>query len=407
MADRLVAAADRGVRVRILVDDIFTTVSDSQFAALDRHPNIDARLFNPLSRSLPKAIGFLARFAALNRRMHNKSFTVDNAITIVGGRNNADEYFEVEETIEFADFDVIGAGPVASDVSASFDLFWNSPLAVELSSLARSKPANPGAPLLAPDQLERAARVFDDAVASPVLADLRSGRIAAETAPATLVTDRPAKLRVRRGRGEQALVGALDARLAAAEREVIFISPYFVPRADGVARLRALRERGIAVTVITNSLASTNHALVHGGYAPHRRDLLRAGVRLHEARHDTARSRVTCAPARLTLHTKCVVIDRRLALVGSLNLDPRSTELNTEMGIFINSEPFAGQLADAIEADLPRYTYAVRLDPEGRLSWEAGTGDDKRIWRSDPGATFQRRLVAGLVAVLPLVENQL
>lgn len=159
--------------------------------------------------------------------------------------------------------------------------------------------------------------------------------------------------------------------------------------------------------MITNSLASTNHAAVHGGYAPHRRDLLKAGVRLYEARPDTARSRITGDPVRLTLHTKGVVIDRKLALVGSLNLDPRSTELNTEMGIFIESAPFAGRLADAIEADLPRHAFAVRLDPEGRLFWEAGEGDDRRIWRSDPDATFWRRFVAGLVAVFPLIENQL
>ena len=154
----------------------------------------------------------------------------------------------------------------------------------------------------------------------------------------------------RRGRGERILVDALNADLANAEREVVFVTPYFVPRPNGVARLRALRTLGVDVTLITNSLASTNHAVVHGGYAPYRRDLLEAGVRLHEARPDTAMSRITGAPARLTLHAKFVVIDRSRALLGSLNLDPRSIELNTEMGIFIDSAPFAGRLADAIES---------------------------------------------------------
>ncbi len=407
MAERLVAAADRGVRVRILVDDIFTTVSDRQFATLDAHPNIEVRVFNPLPRSVPMPVGFLMGLPASNRRMHNKSFTVDNAITIVGGRNNADEYFEVEETIEFADFDVMGAGRVAPDVSATFDLFWNSAFAVELATMPRAGSSRPGGPLLQPDQLERAAGVFSDATANPMIADLRAGRVAPETAPAKVVSDRPAKLRVRRGQGEQVLVDALNGELAAADREVVFVTPYFVPRADGVAQLIALRERGVAVTVITNSLASTNHPAVHGGYAPHRRDLLQAGVRLFEARPDTARSRITGAPVQLTLHAKGVVIDRRRALIGSLNLDPRSTELNTEMGIFIDSAPFAGRLADAIEADLPRHAYSVRLDPEGRLFWVAGDGDGRQVWHSDPGATFWRRFVAGLVSVLPLVENQL
>ena len=406
MAARVVAAADRGVRVRILVDDIFTSVSDSQFGTLGAHPKIEVRVFNPLPRGLPRPIGFLVGLPASNRRMHNKSFTVDNAITIVGGRNNADEYFEVEESIEFADFDVMGAGQVAPDVSASFDLFWNSAFAVPLDSLLR-----PGSvsrrPLLAPDELDRAARIFDDAVASPVIADLRAGRLAPETAHATVVSDRPEKLRVRRGKGERALVDALNAELSVAEREVVLVMPYFVPRARGVAQLRALRERGVAVTVITNSLASTNHAAVHGGYAPHRRDLLRAGVKLYEARPDTAQSRITGAPVQLTLHTKGVVIDRSLALIGSLNFDPRSIELNTEMGIFIDSPAFACRLAGAIEADLPLHTYALRLDDRGRVIWETGTGAEKKVWRSDPGATFWRRFVAGLAAALPLVENHL
>ena len=146
----------------------------------------------------------------------------------------------------------------------------------------------------------------------------------------------------RRGRGERILVDALNADLATAEREVVFVTPYFVPRPNGVARLRALRTLGVDVTLITNSLASTNHAVVHGGYAPYRRDLLEACVRLHEARPDTAMSRITGAPARLTLHAKCVVIDRSRALAGSLNLDPRSIEFNTEMGIFVDSATFAG-----------------------------------------------------------------
>jgi len=408
IAARIVEAAKRGVRVRILVDDIFTTVSDDQLNTLNTFPTIDVRVFNPLPRAVPMPFGVISGLPMSNRRMHNKSFTVDNAITIVGGRNNADEYFEVEESIEFADFDVMAAGQAAADVSAGFDLFWNSGLAVELGLLLRSTASRPPRPLLAPDQLERAARVFDGAVASPVIANLRAGRLAPDTAPAKVVTDLPAKLRMKRGQGKQALVDALRTKLAAAEREVVFVSPYFVPRAAGVAQLRALGDRGVKVTVITNSLGSTNHPLVHGGYAPHRKALLRAGVRLYEARPDTAQSRITGAPVRLTLHTKSVVIDRHSALIGSLNLDPRSTELNTEMGIFVESTSFASHLADAIKADLPLYTYALRFDDTGNVIWEAGTGGDRQIWHRDPGATLRRRFVAGIaMALRPLVENQL
>jgi cardiolipin synthase C len=174
-----------------------------------------------------------------------------------------------------------------------------------------------------------------------------------------------------------------------------------------VARLLELRSRGVEVTIITNSLASTNHAVVHGGYAPHRRALLEAGVKLHEARPDSVVSRFTDAPLRLTLHAKATIIDRRLALIGSLNLDPRSTELNSEMGIFIDSPAIAGRLVDAIDAKLPLHTYSVRLDGAGRFAWEAGAGAERQVWHSDPGASLWRRFVARLVAVLPLVENQL
>lgn len=402
MASRLIAAADRGVRVRILIDDIFSPVSDRQLATLDAHPRVEVRIFSPLVRGVPMQVGFLAGFPQSNRRMHNKAFIVDNAIAIVGGRNMANEYFELNRSFEFADFDVLAVGPIAAEVSETFDTFWNTRLAVPLAALL---PPGEPTPLPMPDQ--SGGTIPRGAATTPSLAELHGGGVRPDTAVARVVADRPEKLRVRRGQGEQILPDALREELALARDEVIFVTPYFVPRADGVDTLIALSARGVEVTVITNSLASTNHAIVHGGYAPRRRDLLEGGVRLYEVRPDTRVSRLTGAPVHMTLHTKAVIIDRRRALIGSLNLDPRSFELNSEMGIFIDSHSFAGRLVDRLDAELPLYAYSVRLDDEGRLVWEAGTGTDRRIWYSDPGASAWRRFVAGLVAVMPLVENQL
>jgi len=408
ITERLIAAADRGVQVRMLIDDVLSRISDRQLADLDAHPQIAVRVFNPLPRGLPKTFGFLLAIPRSNRRMHNKSLVVDGAIAIVGGRNLSDEYFEIDPRTEFADLDMLAHGPIAAEVASAFDLFWNDAFARPLASFAR--PFRSGArsrpPNLAPVLPAEMQRFIDAARDGPLLADRRTGRVLPESASARVVTDRPEKLRRRRGRGEQRLFHALTAELAAARHEAVFVTPYFVPRAEGVEALSALCARGVGVTVITNSLAATNHIVVHGGYAPYRRELLRAGVRLFEARPDTAISRLTGETVGYTLHSKLAIIDRRRIMVGSLNLDPRSTELNAELGIFIDSPLLSERLARTLAAMLPQHAYSVGLDGAGQLTWAAGSGADKRVWRREPGASVWRRSVAGLVARLPLVENQ-
>jgi putative cardiolipin synthase len=410
IAEALIPAADRGVRVRVLFDDVFTTTPDEFLAAIDSHPNIELRLYNPVSRSGPNWFAFLSEFSRTNRRMHNKSFTVDNAITIIGGRNIADEYYALEQDIEFADYDLLGVGPVASEVSKTFDRFWNSNKSVPIKAFF--PPAGPDSGsaqarrAIDPDEAARAREVYAGAVNSQVLADLEAGRVAPFPGSVTVVTDPPQKLGYPVNTGLDHLFQDIRRRMLAAQSEVVIISPYFVPGKDGVKLLKTLRANGVDVIVITNSLASTNHAYVHGGYFPYRKELLEAGVRIYEAKADAAVSHVSGAPVALTLHTKMMIIDRKTVFVGSLNMDPRSIELNTEMGIFVESAEYGNQVADAIYSDLPPYVYEVDLDQNGKVIWHYGEGDAAQTFRSEPGASFWSKFVAGLVSILP-VEGQL
>jgi putative cardiolipin synthase len=406
MTSQLLRAADRGVRIRFLLDDIFTSATDAQLAILDSHPNIEVRLFNPLVRGFGRWTSFVWNARQSNRRMHNKSFTVDNIVTIVGGRNIADEYFEIEQEIEFADFDIIGVGQVAVDVSASFDQFWNSPLAVPLEAFIDTADVSPK--LETDDALlvATAEEVYSRAVNSGLLSDFKTGTVELVPANATVITDPPEKLTNPKQSGHDHLITALVEAMEGASEEIIIISPYFVPGKQGVKFLQGLREKGIEITVITNSLASNNHTYVHGGYAPRRKPLLASGVELHEAMANPAVTSVDGKPVQLTLHTKLVVIDRRLLFVGSLNIDPRSIVLNSEMGLLIDIPEVAGIIPERIQEGLPLYSYRVILDEKNRLRWIDASGPDPVVLTSEPDATLWMRFIAGLVRFLP-IEGQL
>jgi putative cardiolipin synthase len=406
MADQLLQAANRGVRIRFLLDDIFTSATDEQLAILAAHPNIEVRLFNPLVRGFGRWSSFLWNIRQSNRRMHNKSFTVDNIVTIVGGRNIADEYFEIQQEIEFADFDMVAVGPVAADISATFDLFWNSGLAVPLEAFVDT--ADYKAELQTDDEelLAMAEEIYARAVNSRLLARLQSGDAEPVPATATVVTDPPEKLINPKKSGYNDLINALVEAMREAREEIIIVTPYFVPGKEGVRFLQELCGKGVEITVITNSLASTNHAYVHGGYAPRRKPLLASGVELYEAMASPAITSVDGKPVQLTLHTKLVVIDQRLLFVGSLNIDPRSIVLNSEMGVLVDIPEVAAEIAGRIKEDIPDYSYRVILDDDKRLLWIDESGQQTVVHSSEPDASLWRRFIAGLVRLLP-VEGQL
>ncbi len=409
---KLLRAADRGVRVRFLIDDIFTTGLDPDLSLLNSHPNIEVRLFNPVSRKGFQSLNFLIDFKRANRRMHNKSFTVDNLVTIVGGRNIADEYFQINADVEFADFELLGFGAVAPMVSETFDLFWNSPRAVPMEAFGRKVTEADLDKIrreMAREIQEATDGVYATAVNSPVLDDLIQGRIEPFLAPVTVVTDHPEKLENPVGDEHKILVSELSRLVEEAEKEVLIVTPYFVPRKDGVEFFRAIRSKDVRVVVITNSLASTNHVVVHSGYAPYRKALLEAGVELYEVKVDSLATQEGAAPGssqRLTLHTKAIVVDREVLFVGSLNVDPRSIDINTEMGLFLHSAEVASGFAKQIDADLPPYTYRLVLDQGGRIEWRYEGGSRVITYNREPDTGFWRRLKAGFYRLLP-IESQL
>ena len=403
-AGALLDAADRGVRVRILLDDVFTTVKDEELDLLDGHPNIEVRLHNPVARGGLGPLNFLLEFKRANRRMHNKSFTVDNQATIVGGRNIADEYFELRPEGEFLDFDVIGFGPVAAEVSAQFDQFWNHHRSLPIAALS-SKFSEEELNAVRFEIIEEYATVggsvYEEARTTELLEDLVNDRRHVFPAKAEVITDDPEKLVAPIAREHQVLVKRLHEVVSAAQEEVIVLTPYLVPGDQGVAFWGSLAKRGVRVVILTNSLASNNHTAVHSAYAKHRKPLLEAGVELYEARADAVTPGAGVEAEALTLHTKGLLIDRRLTFIGSLNLDPRSIEINSEMGLLIDSTELGEILGARIEERLSEMAYRLGQDARGRLEWYANIDGVEVIETSEPLASGGKKFMAFLLKIVP------
>jgi putative cardiolipin synthase len=408
VADKLSQAADRGVRVRFLLDDIFTTVKDESLLALDDHPNIEIRLFNPVARGGIGWLSFLMEFKRANRRMHNKSFTVDNQATIVGGRNIAQEYFQLKSASEFVDFDVLGFGPVAADVSETFDTFWNHPLAMPLSAFATGPDSRPKDRANTSRALDSDSEtIYEEALDAPLVQDLLQGRARLYPADAEVITDDPEKLLHKISPDHQLLVTRMAEIVDAAKREVIVISPYFIPGNEGVEYWKRIVDKGVRVIVLTNSLASTNHPAVHSAYSRYRKKLLAAGVELFEARANAAAHDPSTGTQlnTLTLHTKAVLIDGRYTFVGSLNLDPRSIDINTEMGLLIDSAEMSAPLSASILRDLPGFSYRLTLTDDRQLLWHAEINGKQVTEIDEPLARGWLKLKAFLLKIVP--ESQL
>lgn len=408
-AAALLRAADRGVRVRFLLDDVFTTVKDEGLELLNGHPNIEVRLFNPVARRGIRGINFLTDFRRANRRMHNKSLTVDGQATIVGGRNIADEYFELRPEGEFLDLDVLAIGPVANEVGQTFDLFWNDRRSVPVDALSSK---------FSPTELEEArARalttldgihesVYAAAANTQLLHGVLSGATPMLSAAAEVITDDPEKLRSAISPEQQVLVMRLAEVVSAAESEVVVLTPYNVPGKSGIEFWREVAARGVRVIMITNSLASNNHTAVHSGYAKYRHRLLEAGVELYEARADAVTQTSDGVQAEsMTLHTKSMIIDRRFVFIGSLNLDPRSIDINSEMGMLIDSPELAAGMAAGYLPALDTRAYRVQEDERGRLTWSATIDGERVTETSEPLAGWWRRFQAFVLRLAP--ESQL
>lgn len=406
-AGGLLAAADRGVRVRFLLDDVFTSAHDDILALLNQHPNIEMRLYNPVSRRGIYYLNYVGDFKRANRRMHSKSITGDNAFTIIGGRNIADEYFQLRDDTEFLDYDILALGPIAADVSAQFDDFWNSSLSLPMEALHNEFTENDLAQERAEIDAERSAghhSIYRRAINTQHMLNLLDGSGSVYAAHAVLLHDGAAKLQNPIDISQMTLINELGGFIASSNASVFAITPYFIPTERGLVFWQGLIDRDMDVTIVTNSLASTNHVPVHSGYSRYRKKMLAMGASIYEARSERVAVR-QAESKNLTLHTKLILIDERYLFVGSLNLDPRSIEINAELGLLIDSKEMAEQFMAQVNRALSEVTYKVELDEAGRLQWLATIDGEQVVETAEPQTNWWRRLQAHLYRVLP--EGQL
>jgi putative cardiolipin synthase len=404
-------AAERGVRVRLLLDDLNTRGLDPTIAALDAHPNIEVRLYNPLVQRDARALNFLTDFTRVNRRMHNKSFTVDNQVTVVGGRNIGNEYFGAGSGVEFADLDVLALGPAVRDVSTEFDLYWNSPSAFPAGSFVGAPGPQADANLRATFGAMRAdpesVEYLDAVRRTPLIRDLLNRQLGFEWTTAQLVNDDPAKTLDTTARTDVLLFPDLVQTIGRPQKTFDLVSPYFVPGEEGTAALESLAKRGVQVRVLTNSLAATDVIPTHAGYAKRRHALLAAGVQLYELKSTAANAsrenHLETSSSSSALHAKTFAVDRSRIFVGSFNFDQRSALLNTEMGFVIQSPALAQRLGAFFDTEVPRIAYEVRLTPDGHdLEWIERTASGEKRYDTEPGTSWLLRRNVDFLSILPI-----
>ncbi len=418
--DQLLKAADRGVRVRLLLDDIAIGDRDLGVAVLDSHPHMEVRIFNPFSRKTGRATQLVTRFGSVTRRMHNKSFTADNQVTILGGRNIGNEYFDADPTLAFADLDVIVIGPAVKEVSTSFDLYWNSELAYPISALLDVQPTS--------EEIEQGRRRLDEYVAqqqdsaylqalrnSNLANDIRAKRVQYRWGDAEVIYDHPGKVLHDKDQTELHLSKQFAPHLDQVREELIIFSPYFVPGKEGVEWLSKLSERGVKVRILTNSLASTDVSVVHAGYAKYRKDMLRAGIELYEmnktlSKQERKQKKGIHGSSKASLHAKSFVLDRNQVFIGSLNLDPRSVYENTEIGVVLTSAEIANEMGVWFDQNLERIAFRLELhtdeDGDEKILWHGVENGEKVVYSVDPHTGFWRRFGVGFMGILP-IESQL
>ncbi len=417
LLERLFRAADRGVRVRLLLDDLGTMPSDATLLAIDSHPNIEVRMFNPVALRSPRLLGMIADLVRINKRMHNKSFIADGQVAIVGGRNIGDEYFGANEAMNFADLDVAVIGPVVREVSDEFDLYWNHRASVPMAALSRQNTtseefAAKRATLTSFDTTAEYSAYAESVRDSEFARQLKRHAVSYSWGRATIVSDHPDKVLTSAAKTETHLAPKLRQVVDATKWELFLVSPYFVPGKQGVELLASVRRRGARVVVITNSLASTDGVPVHSKYQLYRKALLRAGVELYEIKPTAGQQgrrsggfRGPSGSGSTGLHAKTFAFDRRIGFIGSYNLDPRSSKLNTEMGVLFDCPALAKRLPEMTERDLDRNAYRVEL-VGNRLVWVTREGGKEVRFDSEPGATTGKRIKVRVLSWLP-IENLL
>ncbi|SNY60243.1 phospholipase D family protein [Enterobacter sp. CC120223-11] len=403
----LLDAAARGVKVRLLLDDNNTAGLDDTLRALDAHPNIEVRLFNPFSFRTLRMLGYLTDFARLNRRMHNKSFSADGEATIVGGRNVGDAYFGIGEEPLFTDLDVLATGHVVQEVEQDFERYWQSESVATLEQVLSSEALSEDAGLEFDEEQKAAAERYLEKVASTdIVRRMGQGTLPFIRAKSRMLSDDPLK-----GQGKAAPKTLLAERLrkvmGTPDSQIDIISAYFVPGRAGVAQILKLVRKGVKVAIMTNSLAANDVAVVHAGYARWRKKLLRHGVELYEIK-PTNRPRPELHDRGLTgnsgssLHAKTFSIDGKTVFIGSFNFDPRSALLNTEMGLVIDSESLARRIHRRFLHSQRNAAWQLRLSRWGKIHWVDSEDGEERVLHKEPMATIWQRLLVLVAYVLPV-----
>ena len=418
--DQLLKAADRGVRVRLLVDDMDMGGRDLGAAVADSHPNMEVRIFNPFSREVGRTSQFVTRMGSVTRRMHNKSFTVDNQMTVVGGRNIGNEYFDADPDMAFADLDVLAIGPVVEEVSSAFDLYWNSELAYPATVLKGEPPT--------PEEIKQKRQKLSDFVAqqadsaylqalrnSDLANKIRRNQVRYHWGDAVVIYDEPEKLLHDFDKIEYHLAPLIAPYFIGVQEELIISSPYFVPGKRGTAFLSQLSQRGVRVRIITNSLSSNDVGIVHAGYGKYRKDLLRAGVELYEmnkklTRKERKEKKGVGGSSKASLHAKSFIFDRKEVFIGSLNLDPRAVVHNTEIGIVLTSEEMANFMGESFDQNIEQVAFRLELvkneNGTEKILWHGVVDGEQKTFDVDPYTSFWRRFGIGFMSILP-IESQL
>ena len=416
----LIRAADRGVKIRLLIDDNNAKSTEGIFLALAQHPNIEVKLFNPYRFRKYRALDMILDLKRINRRMHNKSFIADHQVALIGGRNMTNQYYNVSDNYQFSDVDVMLVGTAVKDISHSFDEYWNHEYAYKVQEVVKQSAHHLSYESLKRQLDEHYERVtvqnyLDLTSNSQAIDSLMSRDIQLDWVKAEVVKDSPDKIKSKAKKKEH-LNFQLIQHLEQPEKNVDLISAYFVPEKKGAKMLTDLAEDGVKVRVLTNSFKANDVAVVHAFYGKYRQNLLEHGVQLYEFlpalnKNDLDKNTEDLAKkakvsikglSRSSLHAKLMALDEKQVFIGSFNFDPRSAYLNTEIGVLLNSPPLAQAVHTTMDENLSKYAYKLVLDANKKITWQRQTPQGPVIYTKEPRMKWWQRAGIKMLSWLPI-----